>query len=273
MEALLLLSVILAGMALGSCSTMVYYRVQHGEKISGRWFGKRAFCPHCHTKLRTRDLLPLFNWLLNKGKCAFCKARINPVYFFIEFFITLSSVLLYLKFGLNDQYFLLLGLATCLVITAATDYSYRTMPDQVLITLVMLGTTYRAMMTGEVMGMVHSFAFAVLLALGWRDFYKHHRGKVIVNYNYLKILGIAGIWLNFVPLIWFAAGMLIITVIASVATQSRMFQQAGSPRSLKSLAMTKKELPLQLAIAPLFIGITAYSVEFEALTRSLFRAF
>lgn len=187
------------GMGMGSCSTMVYYRSEKGEAWGGKWTGKRAYCPKCNHKLRTRDLLPLFNWILTLGKCKFCGAKINPVYFFIEFMITALSVIFFLKYGFIDSQFYILtfGLAACLVIIVATDYSYKLVPDKVLLVMVMFGFLYRPLIDEEIYSMIRVVIIAVLFAILYSKLYEALTKKPIVNYGYLKLIGIGAIWFDY----------------------------------------------------------------------------
>ncbi len=196
------------GLGSGSYATMPYYRLPNNEPCGGKWTGKRSHCTSCGHKLRTRDLLPVFNWLLTHGKCQFCGKKISPVYFFIELSCTILSVLIYLKFGFSDKYMLFMILAVCLVILSATDYSYKTLPDAVFIVIVMVGMTYRAIEDSELFGMTYGFTLALLTCLFYRQIYEKITGKKIKNYGYLKLITVSGIWLtpgNFVAFIIVAA--------------------------------------------------------------------
>ncbi len=187
------------GLGCGSYATMPYYRLPRGEACAGRWIGKKSHCVVCDAQLRTRDLIPVFNWLLTRGKCQFCSMKINPVYFFIELSITLCSVLIYLRYGFGDAqyYLLLLGLACCLVIMTATDYSFRVMPDPVFVVMVMLALPYRVLLDGQIYDMIQTFVLATLIALASARLTEKYCATPIPNYRYLKLIAIAGLWFGY----------------------------------------------------------------------------
>lgn len=214
MESLIIIGLLLAiglGMGCGSYATMPYYRLPTGEPCAGRWFGKRSHCTACGHKLRTIDLFPVFNWLLTFGKCHFCGHRISPVYFFIEFSCMLFSALLYLQFGFTDAYLLTMGMMVCLVILTATDYSYRMMPNAVLLVLLMFGLLHRALLDDTLFHMVQSTALAILIGLAYRDLYKKITGTPITNYAYLKLIAIAGIWFPYPTFFTFLISAILLT--------------------------------------------------------------
>lgn len=76
----------------GSFSSVIIYRLKSGEK--GIMTG-RSHCGRCKTTLKALDLIPIFSWLIHRGKCAYCKKMISSVYPFLE----LSAGLLFAAIG------------------------------------------------------------------------------------------------------------------------------------------------------------------------------
>ena len=66
----------LVGLAFGSFLTVVTYRVPKGESL----VTPRSRCPSCGSQIRNLDNIPLLSWLLLRGRCRACGARISPVY-------------------------------------------------------------------------------------------------------------------------------------------------------------------------------------------------
>lgn len=69
------------GTIFGSFLSVLIYRI-HTEK-KGIFFGKSE-CPHCHKKLKNRDLIPIISFIINKGKCRMCKKPIGLHYLLLE---------------------------------------------------------------------------------------------------------------------------------------------------------------------------------------------
>lgn len=44
----------------------------------------RSHCPHCQQTIRIRDNIPLFSWLMLKGRCRDCQAKISKRYPLVE---------------------------------------------------------------------------------------------------------------------------------------------------------------------------------------------
>ncbi|HEY3376724.1 MAG TPA: prepilin peptidase [Armatimonadota bacterium] len=71
----------LYGIVVGSFLNVCIYRLPQGESLSS----PPSHCPKCQTRLRPRDLVPLFSFLALRGKCRYCGVSISWRYFTIEF--------------------------------------------------------------------------------------------------------------------------------------------------------------------------------------------
>jgi len=70
----------LVGLVFGSFANVVVHRVPLKQSI----VRPASRCPSCGVALRARDNIPVVSWLLLRGKCHNCGARISPRYPAIE---------------------------------------------------------------------------------------------------------------------------------------------------------------------------------------------
>jgi leader peptidase (prepilin peptidase)/N-methyltransferase len=77
---LLITAVGLLGLAIGSFLNVVIYRLPRAESLSH----PSSHCPSCKQPIRTRHNLPVFGWLLLRGRCADCQGRISVRYPVVE---------------------------------------------------------------------------------------------------------------------------------------------------------------------------------------------
>ena len=68
------------GLLIGSFLNVVIYRVPAGESI----VSPPSRCPACGAEIRNRHNVPVFGWLVLRGKCFDCKAPISPRYPIVE---------------------------------------------------------------------------------------------------------------------------------------------------------------------------------------------
>ncbi|MGK7927232.1 MAG: A24 family peptidase [Spirulina sp.] len=85
------------GSAIGSFLNVVVYRLP--AKLSILFPPSR--CPHCLTKLGKGENIPIFGWLLLKGKCKHCQAPISPRYPLVEAGTGILFLFVFWRFGMS----------------------------------------------------------------------------------------------------------------------------------------------------------------------------
>lgn len=80
------------GACIGSLINVLVYRMPRGLNVV---FPSSA-CPSCSTKLTWRENFPILGWLILRGRCRFCKAKISPEYPIVEAMVALLFVTLWL---------------------------------------------------------------------------------------------------------------------------------------------------------------------------------
>lgn len=76
----ILLFVTAVGACIGSLINVLVYRMPRGLGV----VVPTSRCPNCDHKLTWRENIPIFGWLLLRGKCRFCKAKISAEYPIVE---------------------------------------------------------------------------------------------------------------------------------------------------------------------------------------------
>ena len=79
-EAVLLAFAFAFGSGFGSFLNVVVHRVPQGQSVV---FGG-SHCPSCGAMIRSRDNVPVFGWLLLRGRCRDCRAPISSRYPVVE---------------------------------------------------------------------------------------------------------------------------------------------------------------------------------------------
>lgn len=125
----------LFGTTLGSFLNVLIDRFSTGRSVvSGR-----SYCEHCKKTLSSVELIPLVSFLLQKGKCKHCSAKIPPRLLIIEFLIGLLLPLLYIyqqQISISPQSIIFLGvIATFLIGIFFADLDYGLIPDKMVIVI------------------------------------------------------------------------------------------------------------------------------------------
>lgn len=79
------------GACVGSLINVLAYRMPLGISV----VSPPSRCPACGTRLTWRENIPVFGWLLLRGKCRFCKASISPEYPLVEATVAVLFGILY----------------------------------------------------------------------------------------------------------------------------------------------------------------------------------
>jgi leader peptidase (prepilin peptidase)/N-methyltransferase len=117
----------ISGLLVGSFLNVVVWRLPRGESL----VRPRSRCPSCETAIRPRDNIPVVSWLMLRGRCRDCGARIAPRYPLVE----LATGVLYALVVLakDDALDIALGLllVTALVPITLIDLELRLIPNAI----------------------------------------------------------------------------------------------------------------------------------------------
>ncbi|WP_170871476.1 prepilin peptidase [Desulfosporosinus metallidurans] len=151
----------LLGLLIGSFLNVVIYRVPRGESI----VTPGSHCPACGHYLRAWELVPVVSFLIQKGQCRNCQARISWRYPMVEL---LTGVLFYLtvalSFGMEihpARLLLNLVFVAVLIALAFIDLDTFRLPDVLTLPLLGLGLLGAFLIPGNPTGWE-----SVLSALG-----------------------------------------------------------------------------------------------------------
>jgi len=120
----------LLGLIVGSFLNCVIYRLETGESF----LKGRSYCPHCKHILSWKDLIPIFSFLILKGKCRYCGKKISFQYPLVELFTGILFTLVVLIYGGPTSIDLIFcWVLTCfLVIIFVYDLKHYLIPDKVI---------------------------------------------------------------------------------------------------------------------------------------------
>ncbi len=123
------------GLFIGSFANVLIYRLPKGEE----WVKTRSHCAKCGTEIKWYDLVPVFSYIVLRGRCRACGEKISPVYPAIELLNALLWTLCLGSMGLVPFLPVCLAAATTLVVIAAIDLKISEIPDGLQIFLLVIG--------------------------------------------------------------------------------------------------------------------------------------
>ena len=117
------------GLVLGSFLNVVAARVPLRRSV----VKPGSACMSCGTALAWRDNIPLVSWLLLRGRCRHCGARIPWRYPAVELATAVLFAACLLVFGLTAYAFLAAGFCAVLVAISAIDIEHRIVPNRIVV--------------------------------------------------------------------------------------------------------------------------------------------
>jgi leader peptidase (prepilin peptidase)/N-methyltransferase len=135
------------GLVMGSALHCLAWRIAHGQ----RWAAAtRSACPACGHTLAPADLVPLFGWLRQRGKCRWCGSPISVRYPVAEAILAVVYVSLLLRFGLAWETVQYVVLCSCLFCLSWVDWDTQTIPHRFLAVAAAARLVYIACTAGTV---------------------------------------------------------------------------------------------------------------------------
>ena len=115
------------GAAIGSFLNVCIYRLPLDLSVNRP---KRSFCPACKHPIPWHQNLPLFSWLLLRGRCANCGARIAFRYFGVELITALLFLAVWRTFPppVAMAYWVFVALV---IVATFIDFEHFIIPDQI----------------------------------------------------------------------------------------------------------------------------------------------
>lgn len=123
------------GLVMGSAVTAIVYRVPRGRS----WVHGRSACPSCGAALAPRDLVPVASFLLSRGRCRQCGARISWRYPITELWCGAWAALLFMSVGLSWSLPFLAFWGFLLVALFWIDLDFQLLPDVLTLPGALLG--------------------------------------------------------------------------------------------------------------------------------------
>lgn len=118
------------GTIFGSFFNVVGDRLPEGKSI----VYPSSHCTFCGHMLKPYELIPLFSYLFLGGKCRECKHKLSIQYFLYELCTGILFMLCFIAFGFSLKLLLALTFVSLLMIVVISDINYYIIPDEIIIT-------------------------------------------------------------------------------------------------------------------------------------------
>jgi leader peptidase (prepilin peptidase)/N-methyltransferase len=234
------------GLVVGSFLNVVIYRLP--KILEREWAGQcaelagkepapqprynlavpRSACPGCGTPITALQNIPIFSWLVLKGRCNNCSMRISVRYPVVEAVAGIAAGYCAWHFGWGIAAVAAMLFVWCMIALAVIDYDTQLLPDDITLPLLWAGllvnlggglVDLRSAVIGAVAG------YLSLWCVYW--LFKLATGKEGMGYGDFKLLGAIGAWLGWQMLVL----VVLLSSVVGAAVGISLIVFAGHGRS------------------------------------------
>jgi leader peptidase (prepilin peptidase)/N-methyltransferase len=227
--------VLFLGLSFGSFANVCIHRLPRNESV----MSPRSRCTTCNTPIAVRDNIPLFSYLLLKGRCRQCAAAIPIRYPVVEVVTALLILSGFVKFGVSWKFAIFCVVGPALVIITAIDIKHKRIPDIIILPGIVFGLAAGSYLVG-----LKDSSIGLLVGGGTflltSEVYYRVRGRVGMGGGDIKFIAAVGALLGWqqVVLVIFLSAL------------------AGSLVGLVGLATKKINVMSQIPFGPFLAGGT-----------------
>lgn len=175
-----------------------------GEPAGGERFGLSwppSHCPQCGHRIRAWENIPVLSYLLLRGRCNSCRAKISLRYPIIELVTACLSGYVAWHFGFGIQALAALAITWALIALTVIDFDHQILPDTITLPLMWLGllASLAAVFVTPQASIVGAAAGYLSLWTVYHAF-RLLTGKEGMGYGDFKLLAMLGAWLGWTAL-------------------------------------------------------------------------
>lgn len=194
------------GMVVGSFLNVCICRMPKDESI----VSPPSHCPQCNYQIRWYDNIPVISYLLLRGRCRGCGARISLQYPLVELLNGIITLLLFLRFGPTLAFAVLFVFCSALVVITFIDIEHQIIPDEISLPGIVIGFVMSFFLQGHnwlnsLLGILLGGGSLLLVAYG----YQWLTGKEGMGGGDIKLLAMMGAFLGWksIPFIILASSL------------------------------------------------------------------
>lgn len=207
------------GMVVGSFLNVCICRMPKNESI----VSPPSHCPNCAYQIRWYDNIPLFSYLILRGKCRGCGNPISIQYPIVEVTNGVLTLLLFLRFGPTLAFATLFLFCSALVVITFIDIEHQIIPDEISLSGIVIGFILSFFISGH--NWLNSL-LGILLGGGSLFFvawsYQRLTGKDGMGGGDIKLLAMMGAFLGWKAILFI---IFVSSLVGSVAGVSIMLLQ------------------------------------------------
>lgn len=163
--------IFIIGTIIGSFLNVCIYRIPREESI----VFPSSHCTSCGTPLKWYNLIPVFSYIYQRGKCSYCGEKISLQYPTVELLNGFIYLLLYYSFGLSIDFIFYSIIFSILLVISFIDFKFQIIPDSLNIFILIFAIIFKILqyklydispnIFNSILGLVISGGLFLLIAI------------------------------------------------------------------------------------------------------------
>ncbi len=176
------------GLIIGSFLNVIIHRVPRGESI----VFPGSHCPACGKPIGAFDNIPLLSYVLLRGRCRNCNARISPAYPLVELLTALLFVAIIFKTGPSWEALIQMAFACVMLALIFTDLRHQLLPNVITYPAFVFALAAATARGGWGEQIIRTFDFSIVIPALNSEFAP---GRAALIGGVLLALAAPGFWL------------------------------------------------------------------------------
>ncbi len=173
-----MVAAVMFGLVFGSFLNVCIHRLPRGESV----VAPRSRCPHCAAPIRALDNIPVLSYLVLRGRCRACGARISPRYPLVEGLTAIGFAAAIGAFGPTLRGVLAAAFLSGLVVASFVDMNHQIIPRAITFPGILVGLLGAALgagppVTDALVGCLAGAGFLYLVATAAEEIINWHVEK------------------------------------------------------------------------------------------------
>ena len=138
------------GSCFGSYFGVLGLRIPREEKT----FNSRSHCENCGHILKWYELIPIFSYFIQNGKCRYCHKKLSLFYPFLEISTGLLFAVSYYSYNFSYELLIALVIISLFMLVVVSDLTYLMIPDRFILTAGILIFIFKVLEKGIINGLI-----------------------------------------------------------------------------------------------------------------------
>ena len=153
------------GLFIGSFLNVCIYRIPEGISV----INPPSTCGSCGHRLNYIDMIPVLNYVINKGRCRYCNDSYSVQYPLVELLNAILYLFIGMKYGMSFYSLIYCILISLMIVISFIDLKYMIIPDKLIAALMLMGAVVimydRTMILDKIIGSLMGFGMFLLIAI------------------------------------------------------------------------------------------------------------